>query len=46
LVAKGWAKKLPKIRQAKGEKLASFGSQPNTSQNHDLLNPWLDKFWK
>jgi hypothetical protein len=39
-------KKLPKIWQIKCEKLASFNSQPNISQNHDLPNPWLGKFWK
>jgi hypothetical protein len=40
---KSWAKKLPKIWQAKCEKLTSFGNQPNTSQNHGL--PRHDKFW-
>jgi hypothetical protein len=32
--------------QAKRESLASFGSKPNTSQNHSLPNHWHDKFWK
>jgi hypothetical protein len=44
LTAKSWVKKLPKIWQAKCEKLANFGNQPNTSQNHALSNPWLGKF--
>jgi hypothetical protein len=31
-------KRLSKIWQGKCEKLASFGSQPNTSQNNGLQN--------
>jgi hypothetical protein len=46
LVAKSWAKELPKIWQTKCEKLVSFGSQPNTRQNHGLPNPWFGKFWE
>jgi hypothetical protein len=39
-------KKVAWIWQAKCEGLASFGSQPNNSQNHGLPNLWFGKFWK
>jgi hypothetical protein len=35
---------IPKIWQAKCERLASFGSQPNNSQNYGSLNLWFGKF--